>query len=90
MAEKRIKITKQTTNQFGVKEFWFDNESWCSIDEENESYEFQDNPRDGETYFEGSLEFDEQMLVGYDGCYELPQEVIMAVKELGYSIDEFI
>ena len=36
------------------------------------------------------LEFDDKVLVGYDGCYELPDEVIEAVKDLGHEIEEYI
>ena len=85
------KITKKVDN-LGDHEFWFDNESWVRINENEECYEFQDNPNDEETYFEGYLEFDEDKttLEGYDGCYELPEEVIMACKELGLQISEYI
>lgn len=87
-----MKITKQEKNRYGATEFWFDNESWCSVNVEEECFEFQDDPNDGETYFEGCLEFDESKttLEGYDGCYELPEEVVMACKELGLRISEFI
>lgn len=85
------KIVKKVDN-LGDHEFWFDNESWCSVNVEEECFEFQDDPNDGETYFEGCLEFDENKttLEGYDGCYELPQEVVMACKELGLQISEYI
>lgn len=73
-------------------EFWFDNESWVKISKDEECYEYQSDPNDGETYFEGSLEFDDDktVLEGYDGCYELPEEVILACKELGLKISEYI
>ena len=86
-----VKITKKVDN-LGDHEFWFDNESWVRINENEECYEYQSDPNDEETYFEGYLEFDEDKttLEGYDGCYELPEEVIMACKELGLQISEYI
>lgn len=85
------KITKKVDN-LGDHEFWFDNESWVRINENEEYYEYQSDPNDGETYFEGCLEFDDDKttLEGYDGCYKLPEEVILACKELGLKIDEYI
>lgn len=87
-----MKIIKQKNNFHGAEEFWFDNGSWCSIDLNEECYEFQDNPNDGETYFEGCLEFDDDKttLEGYDGCYELPEEVVMACETLGLKVSEYI
>lgn len=85
------KITKKVDN-LGDHEFWFDNESWVRINENEECYEYQSDLNDGETYLEGCLEFDDDKttLEGYDGCYELPEEVILACKELGLKIDEYI
>lgn len=85
------KITKKADN-LGDHEFWFDNGSWVRINENEECYECQSDPNDEETYFEGCLEFDDDKttLEGYDGCYELPEEVILACKELGLKISEYI
>lgn len=85
------KITKKVDN-LGDHEFWFDNESWVRINENEECYEYQSDLNDGETYFEGCLEFDDDKttLEGFDGCYELPEEVIMACRELGLQISEYI
>ena len=83
-----VKITKKVDN-LGDHEFWFDNGSWVKINENEECYEYQSDLNDGETYFEGCLEFDydKTTLEGYDGCYELPEEVILACKELGLNIE---
>lgn len=83
-------ITKKVDN-LDKHEFWFDNGAWCSVDT-NGSYEYQEDENDEETYFEGCLEFsdDKTTLEGFDGCYELPEEVILACKELGLKIDEYI
>lgn len=76
-----------------IVNFKFDNGAWVSIDTRG-SYEYQEDEDDEETYIEGSLEFEriegKLTLIDYDGCYELPEEVILACKELGMKIDEFI
>tara|TARA_B110000503_G_scaffold6425_2_gene8809 strand:+ start:5980 stop:6270 length:291 start_codon:yes stop_codon:yes gene_type:complete len=38
-------------------------------------------------YAEGCLEFDGMDLVGYDGCFSLPEVVIDKLKTLGYKDD---
>lgn len=86
-----VQIIKKVNN-LGKHEFWFDNDSWCSVSIEQECYEFQSDPNDGETYFEGWLGFDDNKttLEDYDGCYELPKEVVIACRELGLAISEYI
>lgn len=74
-------------------EFKFDNGAWVKIsidDSESGSWEYQSDEEDEETYSEGGLWFllDEgKWLVDYDGCYELPEEVVIAIKDLGYKVD---
>jgi len=71
-------------------EFRFDNGAWVRIilkeDSEDGSWEFQSDEDDEETYSEGCLLFENKELIDYDGCYELPKEVEMAVNELGYKV----
>ena len=38
----------------------------------------------------GSLEFKGKTVVDFDGVYELPKDVIQALRNLGYRFDEFI
>ena len=85
-----IKKRKHDAKSDDIVEFWFDNESWVRIDLIDEMYEYQSNPKDGETYISGMLQFEDNVLVDYDGCYELPDEVIEAVKDLGHEIDRYI
>ena len=69
-------------------EFKFDNGAWVKIsidDSESGSWEYQSDEDDEETYSEGGLWFETSWLVDYDGCYELPKEVLMALHELGYK-----
>ena len=86
-----MEIIKRKDN-LGDHEFWFDNDSWVRVNQSEECYEFQSDPNDGETYFEGMLEFSEDgnTLEGFDGCYELPKEVVIACRELGLAISEYI
>lgn len=41
----------------------------------------------GDEYAECGLEFNGKTLVGYDGVFDLPQEVIETLKDQGFSID---
>ena len=71
-------------------EFKFDNGAWVRIIIENRhdgSFEYQLDEDDEDTYSAGGLWFDGDVLEDYDGCYELPEEVIMALHELGYKED---
>lgn len=43
---------------------------------------------DGDDCDHVGLEFDGDTLVGYDGCFELPKEVIITVKAAGYKVSE--
>ena len=38
-------------------------------------------------YAEGVLEFDGKRLTGYDGVFELPDEIVNKIVELGYIDD---
>lgn len=78
-------------------EFKFDNGAWVKVSIDGEygvningeygSWEYQSDEDDEETYSEGGLWFEDKWLADYDGCYELPEEVIMALHELGYKED---
>lgn len=89
MIPKIIK-RKHDSRTDDIINYWFDNGAWCSVDMEGSSYEYQEDEDDEETYISGSLEFENKVLIGYDGCYELPIEVIEAVKDLGHKIDEAV
>ncbi len=74
----------------GNNDFKFDNGAWVclSIDEEFGSWEHQSDEDDEETYSSGSLWVDGKVLTDYDGCYQLPKEVEVALMDLGYSLEE--
>jgi len=89
MATIQNKTTKETATEFN-----FDNGAWVKVDtfdedvnENGADYEYMVDD-DEETYISGCLEFDSNVLIGFDGCYELPQEVVTAVADLGYQIDD--
>jgi hypothetical protein len=55
-------------------------------DHESGYFEIYDIETGGEDWYaEGCLEFDGMDLVGYDGCFSLPDVVINKLKELGYK-----
>ena len=56
-------------------------------DEERGWFEMYDEESGGEDYYaEGVLEFDENKLVGYDGVFDLDENIIDCVKEMGANI----
>lgn len=74
----------------GAREYKFDNGAWVKLDIDGEygSWEYQEDEDDEETYMEGGIWFDGKQVEDYDGCFELPDEVITALNELGYSFDD--
>lgn len=82
---EKKKVSKRCT------EFKFDNGAWVSVicagGTDEGSWEYQWDEDDDETYAEGGIWFEDMELVGYDGCYGLPEEVKMAVRELGYEVN---
>ena len=74
----------------GAREYKFDNGAWVKLDIDGEygSWEYQEDDDDEETYMEGGIWFDGKQIEDYDGCFELPEEVVAALNELGYSLDD--
>ena len=64
---------------------YFDNGAWVGITPEDEIWEYQMQD-DEDTYMSGSFTVEDNTVIDYDGCYELPAEVIMALAE-EYDID---
>lgn len=87
-----MKITEQKARDKRSTEFKFDNGAWACVyagyEDGEGSWEYQSDEDDEETYSEGGLWFEDKTLVDYDGCYELPEEVQLALNELGYSLEE--
>lgn len=40
-------------------------------------------------YAEGGLWFDNKTLVDYDGVFELPEQIVNKLDEMGYNVEEF-
>lgn len=87
-----MKITEKKVRNERSTEFKFDNGAWACVyidtDDGEGSWEYQSDDNDEETYSDGGLWFDGKELVDYDGCYELPEEVMLAIKERGYNITD--
>ena len=74
----------------GAREYKFDNGAWVKLDIDGEygSWEYQEDEDDEETYMEGGIWFDGKQVEDYDGCFELPEEVKIALKDLVYTMDD--
>ena len=66
----------------------FDNGAWAGIDTANQTWEYQSDADDEETYCSGAYLVDAAYTVyEYDGIFELPPEVVMLLMKHGYAID---
>lgn len=85
-------VNKEIKGGGDTTEFKFENGAWVSIynggDTDEGSWEYQEDEDDEETYMEGGIWFDGKQIDDYDGCFELPEEVVAALNELGYSLDD--
>ena len=78
-------ITDRKTEQ--GYEYWFDNGSWVRLTPDEETWEFQGDEEDPETYMCGGYSVEGNKVWDYDGCFELPSEVFIAMSDYGYDID---
>ena len=87
-----MKIIEKKVKNERVTEFKFENGTWVCIcagyEDGSGSWEHQSDEDDDETYYEGGLWFEGMELVDYDGIFELPEEVKLAIKDLGYKIED--
>ena len=59
-----------------------------SIGDDHSWFEMHDEESGGEDFYaEGVLEFNGKRLTGYDGVFELPDEIVNKIVELGYIDD---
>ena len=82
-------VSRNVETQSGEKvhNFYFDeNGTWVGITPSQETWEVQDGD-DEETYMSGGYVVDGNTVIDYDGCFELPKQVILALSEYGYNID---
>lgn len=84
-----MEIVEKNFND-GAREYKFDNGAWVKLDIDGEygSWEYQEDEDDEETYMEGGIWFDGKQIEDYDGCFELPEEVKIALKDLGFTMDD--
>lgn len=87
---KIIKTKQEHTAK--SNEFKFDSGAWVSVHKGGDtcegSWEYQSDEDDGETYLNGMLWIEDGVVVDYDGCFELPEEVKIALEELGIRTDQ--
>lgn len=60
-----------------------DERPWVQIDCVNLVWEYDDE----EDYMSGNFIVEDNTVIDYDGCFELPQEVVDEMIRLGYKID---
>jgi hypothetical protein len=84
--DRAMQIIERQINH-GGHNFKFDNGAWVCIWPEDESWEFQSDEDDEESYMSGGYELDGNTVEGYDGCFELPKEVQTALEDYGYKLD---
>lgn len=78
-----MNIVKEYTEN-GVFNCHFDDDSWVGITPSTQSWEYLDGYDD---YMSGGYLVDGNTVYEYDGCYELPTQVILALSAKGYDID---
>lgn len=74
-----MKITKREKKD-GVENFYFDTEEWVAIDKSEGLWEYQEGD-DEESYLSGGFVVDGGTVIDYDGCFELPNVVILALSK---------
>ncbi len=79
-----MKITKREKKD-GVENFYFDTEEWVAIDKSEGLGEYQEGD-DEESYMSGGIVVDGGEVIDYDGCYSLPQAVILALGQI-FDVD---
>ena len=79
-----MKITKQEKKD-GVENIYFDTQEWVAIDKSEGLWEYQEGD-DEESYISGGFVVDGGTVIDYDGCYELPKAVMLALA-LFYEMD---
>ncbi len=63
--------------------------SWCAIDGEEKSWEYQSDCNDDDTYISGNFitdDDDDKLVVDFDGSTELPKGVKAALLASGYKL----
>lgn len=65
----------------------YGNMIWVAVDINALTWEYMEND-EGESYMSGNFDTEGKIVVDYDGCFELPVEVLDFMDELGYITDD--
>ena len=76
----------EKVNEQGGHEYTFDNGAWVCITPGEGTWEYQKGD-DEDTYISGGYVVDGCTVIDYDGCFELPKEVAIALTAKGYMLD---
>lgn len=85
-----MKIRTKINVSLHTCEYTFTDDSWCSVCVlgDTGSWEYQEEDGDDETYQEGGLWLEGENVVDYDGCACLPEQIVIALKDMGYNTGE--
>lgn len=89
---KKLVVTRRATHtgEWGTNEhFWFEDGQWVCINKTTHGWEYDqecEKDEDEDFYIEGSFGVEDGTVIDYDGCFELPQAVISALRRCGYKI----
>lgn len=81
-----MKIIEHKIIGNSVHEYFFDTGESVGFDFQSLWWEYLKDPEDPETYMSGCLVLEDDTIIDYDGCYELPQAV-MTCLALHYKLD---
>jgi len=83
--ESAMSITSRNI-EGAIHNTYFDNDVWVGITPSEQTWEYQKGD-DEDTYTSGGYVLDGCTVIDYDGCFELPKEVMLALREESYDLD---
>ena len=78
-------VNNETNGGKLITNYYFDNDVWVGIIPSDKTWELQHDD-DEESYISGKFVTIENVVVGFDGCNELPKEVEKALRHQGYKM----
>ena len=78
-------VNNETNGGKLITNYYFDNDVWVGITPSDKTWELQHDD-DEESYISGKFVTIENVVVGFDGCNELPKEVEKALRHQGYKM----
>lgn len=70
---------------FEKAEYIFDNGAEVVLFLQLGSWEYSQNPDDVDDYLCGTFEVENNAIIDWDGCFDLPEEVVLAFNHFGYD-----